>query len=356
MSGTQHLTHVIYYLIADNDNDVSAVRDIGKLMFSHVEYGFTKEQAVVDSARCIFDIVMLTQRSIIFIHFNTRVFIKEISLSDPLLFYDRQFIEKVVSRFALIEQSTGMQTNKVLIISGHGSGWYMHGGKHDHSMRQIFHFDDLAAALRATRAKVDVLCLDACFCSGIEVIYELVGSVAYMVAPQEYMYWEGICSMEFCRYFAEGGSIWDKVNKLTADFVRRSAGKSEPTCLTVINVDGIAPMIDAALRLDWKPADFMVEYVSDSCEIWMKDCKTCGSDECDMLFDFYYTVRAKLPEAERSAFDESYGKCVAFHRGPYFTDKLKMSGINFSKAIIDMPAKPMYRDTYKRLRIASAKK
>jgi hypothetical protein len=324
------ITHIIHYILADNDLDISAIKDISKL---------------ISDKRCVLDILVLVKTSALFLHIDKHVHIKEIKMEDHSDFYSLSFLKKLVARYNLVEKNIG-KTEKILMFSGHGSGWFLHGGTASFGDKQIVHMNDIRKALELNNIMIDIICFDCCFSAGTEIIYELMDRVKFIIASQEYMYWEGICSSKLCELTK---SLWQKSQKIADDFMHRSTNTQESSTITIIDVEKFRPLLMQLLET-LAPEDFRAENIVDTCEIWMKDCPKCDPRECNIFYDLFSTA---LIHGVDDEFKKRYRESVQFQKNKYFEPKLNTSGINISPAFLDVRLikKPLYAKTYRKLRI-----
>ena len=277
------ITHTIYYVIADNDLELCAIRDMGKLMFSNVEHGNNK---------CIIDILVKTKKSIIFMHIYNKMHIKELQFKYDSTFYSVKLLDKIINRYNLIEKKLNIDTKKILIISGHNCGWYIYG-INDHTDKDILYLDNLRRSIENNNIYLDALCFDSCFGSNMEVIMEFNHISEYIVASPEYMYFEGICSIDFCKYLSNIKSMKDIENALKlliSDLVKRSNDKKEPLSLSLINNKKFKKIIDFVKSIKFELNDFTKQNVIDKCHIWLKNCEHCDPNECEIFYDLYNTI------------------------------------------------------------------
>ena len=343
-----NITHTIYYVIADNDLELCAVRDVGKLMFSNVEHGNNK---------CIIDILIKTKKSIIFIHIFNKMHIKELRFKKDNFFYSIQLLNKLISRYNLIEQKFNIDTHKILIISGHNCGWYIYG-INEHTDKDILYLDNLRKCLEENNIYLDAICFDSCFGSNMEVIMEFNHVSEYIVASPEYMYFEGICSIDFCKYLSNIKSIKDIENaliKLISDLMNRSNEKKEPLSLSLINNRKFKKIIDIIKNINFVYEDFTKKNVIDKCHIWLKNCEHCDPNECEIFYDLYNTIKDmtknnKMKNINFAEFSKIFNDSIYYKQNKYFKGVIS-NGIDISLSFVDvfLIKKMNYIKTFKRL-------
>lgn len=341
------MKHIIIYVVAVK---MSTVVGLGKLLFNNT----------VDT---VIDIVGQFKNRSILIHQGKIIDIK----MHQNRFFDRDFIKKVLTRFTLVQSS-----EKILVLSGHGSGWFMHD---DHT-KHIVRLNHFRQGLQELNIKLDLLVFDCCFGAGIEIIYEFRDCTKYILASQEYMYEESLISGLI--YLLGDAKLnknkkYDKADKdkiknkdknkiksafkfdmdglkqVAKDYIKRGNRTREPTTVTVIDVAVIVPLIKRAMMRKWTIDDFNAHrgYIIDDCESWLAYCKKCDSRECDIFYDF---KKIMLDVMNAEFIDEFDAGCMCFMTRYCLT---KGTGINFSIFVIGGSnlSSPLFNELYRELTI-----
>jgi len=281
-------------------------------------------------------------KKVALIHQGKVIYVK----MDPLQFFTYKFICKVVSRFNLITSDC-----KILSLSGHGEGWFMH----DTGMQNIVKFNDVSRALRNVNVCVDLLALDLCFGAGVEIIYEFRDVVRFLIASQEDLYNESIIPG-----FVELHNCMDMNDmvEIGKHYIKRSDDKSEPTSITIIDVVGIVKLINQAMELKWTIEDLHNHIVDDSetycpSSINTDVCESCDLLECNLFRDFLLLMIDKLskPGNPASKFRDQFNEYCRFYKTRYC--HTAGTGINFSLPmwLNNTSSTPLFNKAYHELAI-----
>lgn len=347
------VVHTLYYLVADNELEMSAIRDIGKLIFSNVEH---------NEGHCIIDILVKTKQSILFIHIFKKFYLKELHFKKSENFYAYPVLEKFLQRFNKMEEYLKTETIKILIISGHSCGWYVYGNKSPgYDSKEILYLDDVRHILENNNLYLDAISFDSCFGSNLEVIMELNQVTRFIIASPEYMYWEGICNIEFCQHLSKiktPADVHSCLKDLVIDLVQRSDSKKEPLSLSLIDNEKFSKILEMIKKVKFVQDDFMKKDVIDKCSIWIKECShggTCDPNECEVFYDLYNVIQ-HIAEKDPNRinfreFSEIYKKSVDYSQNQYFKGVVS-NGIDISLAFADifLIKKMSYIKTFKRLK------
>lgn len=182
---------------------------------------------------------------------------KQLDLSDP----------ETLTSFVKKSQKKYPNRSTSLVLATHSTKWYVIPGGNT-----FFTIPQMVKNFQENDIKLDILTLDTCYGSTLELLYELKDITRYIVANEYYSPDFGFISKEMLRSFDTINSLKTICKNIAKDFILRNEsypngkkgditkmlnGKStdsinksflkmfvHPTDVSVIDTDGIAPLLE----------------------------------------------------------------------------------------------------------------
>ncbi|XWV25109.1 hypothetical protein QJ856_gp0667 [Tupanvirus deep ocean] len=286
--------NIIFYIFTANELENLSLKDIAKLTEINKNYKNIHVSILLDTITMGSYDITITGNP----HEDNGMNIKRLSkqnMSDPNTLSN--FIGKT------LEKTTYRRT--CLILGGHGSGWFLKTGQYS-----VMGIPDMISALKKIGIFIDLLIFDTCMMSVLECMNELVGTVEYVIANQDYAENNGFVTKNLLSLFNKSTLSTKQTALSIAQGLFSSLDHKEATDVSVISINGITHLIDFINRHKIKyPIN---NYFCVDSKYWhLQDLFSIVKNSELNDFDNFY----KLFNNVVIFYKQSYNKCNFYHHG-----------------------------------------
>jgi hypothetical protein len=308
-------THIIEYIYTNKELEGLAFKDLEKLI-----------QGVTHNSLCMVDIMMITSEYAAFVHIEKGNHIFQQIPMDT--FYNKNTFEKFMK--ICIKNEIGIPRNEIdrfFILGGHCNGWrcYIDNDTVDMKMlRDVFITEKI---------DFDMICLDACYTSTLEVLYQFSDLSRYIIAHQVYVNGNGFNTKHISKIFDKPIKLEKKLILSCLDYIVNTIENAEFESVTLIDTSKFNIFMELykmnymKIKLNMNNKFLQDNYTTDICTHHMGDCMNmkehsddCFQSPCNNMLDLYYLIKMTdmemLKILEESVFYRQNGikKNVKYYR------------------------------------------
>ncbi|XWV26370.1 clostripain precursor [Tupanvirus soda lake] len=307
--------NIIFYTFTANELENLSFKDIAKLTEINKNYKNTHVSILLDTMTMGSYYITMTGNPYKDNGMNIKRLPKQ-NMSDPMTLSN--FIEKTLAK------ATYRRT--CLILAGHGSGWFLKTEKHT-----VMGIPDMMNALKKVGIFIDLLIFDTCMMSVLECMNELVGTVEYVVANQDYAENNGFVTKNLLSLFDNTKLNTKQIALNLAQGLFNGLDEKEATDVSVISINNVTRLLDYIDKHKIKyPKN---NYFCIDSKYWhLQDLYSIVENSGLHDFNQFYELFNKVV----IFYQQSYNKCNFYHHGLSCMVDAENDNTDFKKISKDM--------------------
>lgn len=317
-------THIIEYIYTNKDLEGLALKDLKKLI-----------QGVTHDSLCMVDIMMITSEYAGFVHIE-----KGNHTFQPIpmdTFYSKKTFQKFMK--ICIKNESGIprkEIDRFFILGGHCNGWRCYVDKDTVDLKM------LRDVFIKEKIDFDMICLDACYTSTLELLYQFSDLSRYIIGHQVYVNSNGFNTKHISKIFDKSIKLEKKLILSCLDYIVNTIKESEFESVTLIDTSKFNIFMKLYKMNYMKIKSNMTNNVlndnhtTDICTHHLGDCMNmkkpsddCVQSTCNNMLDLYYLIkmtdREMLKILEESIFYRQNG---IKKNKKYYRINQQLKGIN----------------------------
>ncbi len=299
--------NLIFYTFTDNELEVGSFKDLAKLTSIRHNYNNVTINILLDTNtmgsyriklsgnpyKC--DAIRMTRLS----HLN---------------------MSKMETLTSFLKESVSMVAAKhvVLILGGHGAGWYLLTEK-----ASIMSMRCLANAISASGIHLNLLCFDVCLLANLESLYTLRHVTDFIIAYEDYAGWNGIIEPQTLEIFSRHRDPLTVAIGLAENLIATLTVNDDQTDVSVLSAVDV---------------DSLVKFIKGCVLRKPTDGSACIDPNYWQLQDLFEVVKESLSGEEFKTFEELFKRVVLFYKQSKNKNNPKHHGLS---CIVD-PDKDIY--------------
>lgn len=270
-------THIIEYIYTNKELEDLALNDLKKLF-----------QGVTYDSLCMVDIMMITSDHAAFIHIEKgRHTFQQIPMDT---FYSMKTFEQFMK--ICIKNEIGIprkELDRFFIFGGHCNGWRCYSDNNTVDMKMI------RDVFIKEKIDFDMICIDSCYSSTLELLYQFSDLSRYIIAHQVYVNSIGFNTKYISKIFDKPINLEKKLVLSCLDYILNTIkeGENEFESVTLINTEKFNLFMELyknkenymKIQSNLNNKDLQNKYTTDICT------DDCVQSTYNNMVDLYYLIK-----------------------------------------------------------------